>query len=200
MRPSKVMANALRAGFHLIAHSGRPSSSAAASTAPGIACPRAGLWQDPASIGPRRAHQPVRSRSLKPQVRQHGPAFGTRQDPSRRTALADLGLAVVALGEAPSDGVVVDDTGAYRAWLDELQADAVLIRPDFAVYGTAHQGGDVTDLVDGFLTALGHPAPTTSGVANRGRISLIPFAFDLPRGGGLARRRVTCRHGQGGPQ
>ncbi len=86
-------------------------------------------------------------------------------DPSRRTALADLGLAVVALGAAPADRVIVDNTGAYRAWLDELQADAVLIRPDFAVYGTTPRGGDVTELVDGFLTALGHPAPATTGVA-----------------------------------
>src|SRR5207302_1262302 len=84
---------------------------------------------------------------------------------SRRTALVDLGLAVVALGEAPSDGVVVDDTGAYRAWLDQLQADAVLIRPDFAVYGTARGGEDVPDLVDGLLSALGHPAPATAGAA-----------------------------------
>jgi hypothetical protein len=37
--------------------------------------------------------------------------------------------------------------------------------PDFAVYGTAPQGRDVTELADGFLTALGHPAPATSGVA-----------------------------------
>ena len=83
-------------------------------------------------------------------------------DPSRRAALADLGLAVVALGGAPADGVVVDDTGAYRAWLDELHADAVLVRPDFAVYGTARQGEDVTELVDGFLTGLGHPASAST--------------------------------------
>ena len=86
-------------------------------------------------------------------------------DPARRTALADVGLAVVALGEAASDGVVVDDTGAYRAWLNDLQADAVLIRPDFAVYGTARQGDDATKLVDGFLTGLGHPAPAPAGAA-----------------------------------
>ena len=85
-------------------------------------------------------------------------------DPSRRTALADVGLAVVALGAAPSDGVVVDDTGAYRAWLDELHADAVLIRPDFAVYGIGPRGGHVAELVDGFLTALGHPAPAAGRV------------------------------------
>ena len=85
--------------------------------------------------------------------------------PSRRAALADVGLAVVALGDSPADGVVVDDSGAYRAWLGELQADAVLIRPDFAVYGTARRGEDVTELVDGFLTGLGHPASASTAAA-----------------------------------
>lgn len=84
-------------------------------------------------------------------------------DPSRRQALADVGVATVALGEASSDGVVVDATGAYRAWLDQLPADAVLIRPDFAVYGTTRRGDDVTALVEGFLTALGRPTPATAG-------------------------------------
>jgi putative transposase len=40
--------------------------------------PGADLRQDPASIGPPRAHQPLRTRSLKPQVR-HTAALGTSQ-------------------------------------------------------------------------------------------------------------------------
>jgi hypothetical protein len=56
------------------------SSVAAASTAPGIACSRADLRQDPTSIGPRRARQPVRTCSLKPQVRHHGQLL----EPDRR--------------------------------------------------------------------------------------------------------------------
>ena len=83
-------------------------------------------------------------------------------DPARRGALTGLGLAVVALGAAPAAGVVADGTGAYRAWLEELHANAVLIRPDFAVYGTTRRGEDVTKLVDSFLTALDHSAPATS--------------------------------------
>jgi 3-(3-hydroxy-phenyl)propionate hydroxylase len=86
-------------------------------------------------------------------------------DQSRSTALADVGLAVVALGEMPSIGVVGDDTGAYRAWLDELQADAVLIRPDFAVHGTAPRGENVTALVDAFLSDLRPTAPVAARVA-----------------------------------
>jgi len=83
-------------------------------------------------------------------------------DPLRRKALADVGVAVVALGTAPSEGVVDDDTGGYRKWLDELQADAVLIRPDFAVYGTSRRSEDVTALADEFLAALGHPVPAAT--------------------------------------
>jgi 2-polyprenyl-6-methoxyphenol hydroxylase-like FAD-dependent oxidoreductase len=83
-------------------------------------------------------------------------------DPARRQALTELGLPVVALGTTPAAGVVVDDTGAYRTWLEELQADAVLIRPDFAVYGTARRGEDVTALVDEFRTGLVHAAPAAN--------------------------------------
>ena len=74
----------------------------------------------------------------------HVPAHGARRPR----------LAVVALGETPEDGVVVDDTGAYRAWLTELQADVVVGRPDLAVYRTARQGEDVTPLVNGLRSLL----------------------------------------------
>src|SRR5687768_12097133 len=48
------------------------SSAAAASAAPGSGRLRAGLRQDPASTDPRRPHQPVRGRSLKPLVTRRG--------------------------------------------------------------------------------------------------------------------------------
>ncbi|MEU3935979.1 hypothetical protein AB0E85_28675 [Streptomyces sp. NPDC029044] len=51
--------------------------------------------------------------------------------------LADLGWKVVALDAVPGEEQVVDTTGAYAAWLAQLDAVAVLIRPDFYVYGTA---------------------------------------------------------------
>jgi hypothetical protein len=37
----------------------------------------------------------------------------------------------------------------------------VLIRPDFAIYGTAHSADDLTSLVDEYLTHLGH-TPTSN--------------------------------------
>lgn len=82
----------------------------------------------------------VRERSLLP-------------DEHRQEVLAEFGVSVVALGPAPAPGVVVDDTGAYERWLDELGADAVLIRPDFAVHGAVPRGGNRAGLVDGFLAA-----------------------------------------------
>ena len=78
-------------------------------------------------------------------------------DKPRQQALADVGIAVVSLGPTPATGVVVDDTGAYGSWLAELGVDAVLIRPDFAVYGTAN-ADDVVGLVDEYLGQLGHVA------------------------------------------
>ena len=60
-------------------HAAAASSAAAASTTPGSACPRAGSRQDPASTGPRRPDQRVRTRGLKPLVRRPWPGSGTRQ-------------------------------------------------------------------------------------------------------------------------
>ena len=74
-----------------------PSGAATASTAPAIIGPRSGLQKDPASAGPRRPDQPVRSRSLKTAAHAPWPAFGTRQVPlgridvQRRTARAGNG-------------------------------------------------------------------------------------------------------------
>jgi Integrase core domain len=52
---------------------------------PGSPVPAAGSWQDPASIDPRRAHQSVRSRSLKPQVGSTASSLGTRHAPKHRS-------------------------------------------------------------------------------------------------------------------
>ncbi|MFD7793545.1 bifunctional 3-(3-hydroxy-phenyl)propionate/3-hydroxycinnamic acid hydroxylase [Streptomyces sp. NPDC059759] len=55
--------------------------------------------------------------------------------------LAGVGVRVVVLGERPVKharaAVVHDVEGTYRAWLAELGCSAVVVRPDFYVYGTA---------------------------------------------------------------
>ncbi len=64
-----------------------------------------------------------------------------------RELLDQAGLPLVAFGLEPGAQTVVDTTGAYQAWLQELDAVAVLIRPDFAVYGTAGTPAAVVGMV-----------------------------------------------------
>lgn len=72
---------------------------------------------------------------------------------SLRAALQTTGVRVIALGLVPAADTAVDISGAYSAWLDEIVADAVLIRPDFYVYGSA-VAGEVSELVQEFLGDL----------------------------------------------
>lgn len=52
-----------------------------------------------------------------------------------------------------------DAQGSYAAWLSELGAAAVLVRPDFYVYGTATDTASLEDLVAGFVAGVtGRPA------------------------------------------
>ena len=83
----------------------------------------------------------------------------------RRRALADVGIAVITLGTEPAVDVVVDDDGAYAAWLAALSASAVLVRPDFAVYGTAGDNTDLAGLVEEYLAALGRPSADANPAA-----------------------------------
>ncbi|GAA1877034.1 bifunctional 3-(3-hydroxy-phenyl)propionate/3-hydroxycinnamic acid hydroxylase [Pseudonocardia ailaonensis] len=54
-----------------------------------------------------------------------------------RAPLRELGISLVALAGPPEPGVVPvrDVDGTYRAWLDEMGVDVVLVRPDFHLYG-----------------------------------------------------------------
>ncbi|AHK27393.1 monooxygenase [Rhodococcus opacus PD630] len=79
-------------------------------------------------------------------------------------ALARLGLTVCVVDDA--DGVrnhlqVRDAEGRYRRWLDHLAVDAVLVRPDFYLYGTATGPAEVAELVAALRGAL-DPALVTS--------------------------------------
>ncbi|WP_206055699.1 bifunctional 3-(3-hydroxy-phenyl)propionate/3-hydroxycinnamic acid hydroxylase [Nocardioides sp. GY 10127] len=87
-------------------------------------------------------------------------------DPALRSALApadtalldSLGWRVVALGDEPGEGVVVDSTGTYRDWFAGLGAVAVLVRPDLYVLGSATDAADLTALLEHLRSALRAPA------------------------------------------
>jgi 2-polyprenyl-6-methoxyphenol hydroxylase-like FAD-dependent oxidoreductase len=55
-----------------------------------------------------------------------------------------LGIVVATFG---AGGDTVDLDGTYVSWFDELSVDAILIRPDFYVFGTSAGGKDRGDLV-----------------------------------------------------
>jgi len=71
----------------------------------------------------------------------------------------------VTLGETPAGAVLVDDTAAYTTWLASHGAAAILIRPDFAIFGSVGDSAGVADLVDDYLTQLGHTALAAFPVA-----------------------------------
>lgn len=85
------------------------------------------------------------------------PALRDRLGPEDTALLADLGWPVIALAAEPGEGQVVDTTGAYAAWLGELGAVAVLVRPDLYLYGAAAGAEDVGALISDFRQALRAP-------------------------------------------
>ncbi|WP_234444689.1 bifunctional 3-(3-hydroxy-phenyl)propionate/3-hydroxycinnamic acid hydroxylase [Streptomyces sp. NRRL F-525] len=86
-------------------------------------------------------------------------------DEEQSAFLTDLGMHVVRLlpedGE-PQAGAVADVSGVYRAFLARHQADAVLVRPDYHVYGAA-SGLGAAALVDDLRAQLGAGVPAGAG-------------------------------------
>lgn len=85
-----------------------------------------------------------------------------RLDAEQSAFLTDLDTHVVAL--LPEDGTpqhmsVADVSGVYRAFLARHGADAVLVRPDYHVYGAASGLGAAAVLVDDLQARMGVGAP-----------------------------------------
>ncbi len=66
-------------------------------------------------------------------------------DQDTRDWFASIGGQVITLG--CGDSRLVDADAAYRGWLGDHMAVAVLQRPDFAVFGTAAAPSDITPLL-----------------------------------------------------
>jgi 3-(3-hydroxy-phenyl)propionate hydroxylase len=81
--------------------------------------------------------------------------------PPDSALLAELGWKVVAFGAEPGEGQVIDTTGTYTEWLRQLDAVAVLVRPDLYLYGAATDPADVASLLAHLRTALRDPAVST---------------------------------------
>lgn len=74
--------------------------------------------------------------------------------PELRAVLDAAGVTVAHVGPEGSPAPLTDVTGAYGDWLAELGADCVLIRPDFAVYGSATGGPGSRELLTDFAGSL----------------------------------------------
>ena len=76
----------------------------------------------------------------------------------QRAVLEGVGVRVTTFDTAGSNGEgaarFADAEGGYAAWLSELGAAAVLVRPDFYVYGTAADAASLEDLVAGFVAGV----------------------------------------------
>ncbi|RFA12094.1 hypothetical protein B7R22_16805 [Subtercola boreus] len=81
-------------------------------------------------------------------------------DEKTEEALLAVGIQTVTLAEKVAIGAVVDGTGTYATWLDSLGAVAVLVRPDFYIYGGATTTAEVPALAEAFLHGLTAPVAT----------------------------------------
>jgi hypothetical protein len=74
--------------------------------------------------------------------------------PGLQASLQAAGVRSLAIdGPATGPACVGDADGRYRALMDELAADAVLLRPDFVLYGHARFDA-LTALLEGYLAQL----------------------------------------------
>jgi 2-polyprenyl-6-methoxyphenol hydroxylase-like FAD-dependent oxidoreductase len=76
-------------------------------------------------------------------------------DASSRDFLDSIGAIVVAIAAEGSGAPVTDVNGTYAAWFAQHGRAAVLARPDFWVYGSAADAGDVNALIADFRNNLG---------------------------------------------
>lgn len=84
-------------------------------------------------------------------------------------ALTRLGIAVTTFDAARTDLNIPtfhDAKDVYRQWFDELNVNAILVRPDFYVYGTATTADELTGLVENFRAAISAATPATNRLAS----------------------------------
>ncbi|MGW0330216.1 bifunctional 3-(3-hydroxy-phenyl)propionate/3-hydroxycinnamic acid hydroxylase MhpA [Nocardia sp. NPDC003183] len=73
--------------------------------------------------------------------------------PEHLSWLDKLGAKVLHISQAKVAGAVIDIDGSATRWLDELDADLVLVRPDFYVFGAA-RAANAADLVESLRKVL----------------------------------------------
>lgn len=70
-----------------------------------------------------------------------------------RDFLDSIGATIASVGKDPA-ATVTDEEGTYATWFAEHGRVAVLARPDFYLWGSAADAGDVNTLIEDFRSAL----------------------------------------------
>jgi hypothetical protein len=87
----------------------------------------------------------------------HGPGFqliGWRHDPAallradQRAFFARAGGVIAGVTDDDRDGLLVDTGTAYRKFFGEHGVVAILVRPDFTVFGTARSRDATPAIID----------------------------------------------------
>jgi 2-polyprenyl-6-methoxyphenol hydroxylase-like FAD-dependent oxidoreductase len=81
---------------------------------------------------------------------------------AQRSLLDSVGTRIVSL-DSPADAGVRDLDGRLSGWLVGHDVHAVLVRPDFYVFGAAASPADLVGLVEGFRDRLSTPEPIWTG-------------------------------------
>lgn len=94
-------------------------------------------------------------------------------DEEQLAFLDDIGTHLVRVTSegASGDGTVVDLEGRYADWFEEAGIEAIVVRPDFYVYGTARTMEDLPRLVSSLQSVLGRqdelPSPAEAELSRR---------------------------------
>jgi 2-polyprenyl-6-methoxyphenol hydroxylase-like FAD-dependent oxidoreductase len=82
-------------------------------------------------------------------------------DEKRRAALASIGARYAWLAETPgSDGAFVDVEGRYGKYMDGREA--IIVRPDYQVFGAVRSIADLPLMVDNLMVALSYAGNSAS--------------------------------------
>jgi 3-(3-hydroxy-phenyl)propionate hydroxylase len=79
--------------------------------------------------------------------------------------LESINCQIVGVGAEEAPGVAMDITWHYDRWFDDNEVSAFLMRPDFYVFGTVAETGEIPAMVDALRSQLGFGEAATSTAA-----------------------------------
>ena len=91
-----------------------------------------------------------------------------------REFLAEIGATLLALGDGTKSSTIEDVAGTYATFFQKAGATAILVRPDYYVFGAAFGEADLSALIFDFYTGVGAYEPVHKAL--EGSAALRPEA------------------------